>query len=226
MSATSNPRTSSWAGIPELKFAITAAEPLRYAAVPTLRFAVGIEAPEAQEIRSVLLDVQIQIAARQRGYGATEEELLRDLFGAADRWGSTLRTLPWVRTTVVVPPFECSTEAEVLVPCSYDLEVSGARYLAGLTDGTVPLEFMFSGSVFFATPDGRLQMARIATDCEATYQLPVATWRAAMDRHFPDSAWVRISRERFEALSAYRARHAFASWDAAFDELLKGRGSD
>jgi hypothetical protein len=125
-----------------------------------------------------------------------------------------------------VPPFEGSTEAEVLVPCSYDLEVAGARYLAGLTDGTVPLEFLFSGSVFFATPDGRLQMARIATDCEAGYELPIAAWRGAMDRHFPEGAWVRISRDRFQALSAYKARHAFASWDAAFDELLQGRRRD
>lgn len=207
--------------IPELAFAVERAAALAHAAVPTLGFTLGISA--GRPIRSILLDVQIQIAARARGYSRAEEDRLQELFGAPERWSATLRTLPWTRTTVVAPAFTGQTEVELRVPCSYDLEVAGARYLSGLGDGTVPLEFLFSGSVFFATPDGALQITRIGSDCEAGFQLPVAVWREAMDRHFPGSAWLRLSREHFQALSAYRARRALAGWDETIDALL-GQG--
>lgn len=206
--------------VPELRFAVRSAGPLEYAAAPTLKFTLAIEAPAGQAIRSVLLDVQIQIAARQRGYGAETQERLLELFGTPERWSSTLRTLPWLRTTLVVPPFSGSTTAELTVPCTYDLEVAAARYLAALVDGEIPLELMLSGSLFYAAPDGRLQVARIPWDHEVAYRLPVAAWRAVMDAHFPNSAWLRIDRAHHERLCAYKARHAFESWEATIDSLL------
>ena len=223
MSATSHapaarPGTAGLA--PELRFAVRSAEPLEYAAVPTLRFALGIDAPGQVVIRSVLLDVQIQIAARQRGYGTEAQERLLELFGSADRWSTTLRTLSWHRATVIVPPFTGSTTVDVRVACTYDLEVAASRYLSALADGEIPLEFLLSGSVFWAAPDGRLQIARIPWDHEVAYRMPVAVWRAAMDAHFPGSAWLRLERDRYGRLCAYKARHAFASWEAAIDSLL------
>jgi hypothetical protein len=53
--------------------------------------------------------------------------------------------------------------------------------------------------------------------------MPVSVWRQAMDRHFPNTAWLRLGRESFDRLTAYKARHAFVSWDAAIDSLLEGR---
>lgn len=210
---------------PELRFAVRSAEPLEYAAVPTLKFALAIEAPGETAIRSVLLDVQIQIAARQRGYSAWAQERLLELFGTPDRWSTTLRTLPWLRATLIVPPFTGDATADLTVPCTYDLEVTAARYLAALEDGEIPLEFMLSGSVFYASSDGRLQMARIPWDHEIAYRLPVAVWRATMDAHFPGSAWLRLDRASYERLCAYKARHAFATWGAAFDALLAPRSA-
>ncbi len=208
---------------PELRFAVRSAQPLEYAAVPTLKFALFIEAPGGEAVRSVLLDVQIQIAARRRGYPAAAQAGLLDLFGTPDRWSTTLRTLPWLRTTLVVPPFTGDATVDLTVPCTYDLEVSSARYLAALEDGEIPLEFMLSGSVFYAPPDGRLQMARIPWDHEVAYRLPVAVWRATMDAHFPGSAWLRLDRESYERLCAYKARHAFETWEATIDSLLGPR---
>jgi hypothetical protein len=210
--------------IPALRFEVRGASSLDYAAVPTIAFALAIEAPGGHQIRSLLLDVQIQIAARQRGYTTREQELLLELFGTAERWRETLRTLPWTRTTLVVPPFTGSTVAEVPVACSYDLEVTAARYLAALRDdgdGEVPLELLLSGTVFFATATGALQATRIAWDHELDYRMPVAVWREAIERHFPNSAWLRLNREQFERLWAYRSRHALASWDATVDALLE-----
>jgi len=220
VSAIEHARTAAWGAIPELRFDVPSATALEYAATPTLKFALRIEALSGQPIRSILLDVQIQIAARQRGYEPAVQERLLELFGLPERWGTTLRTLPWLRTTVVVPAFSEATVVDLLVPCTYDLEVTAARYLAALQDGVVPLEFLLSGSVFFSTPQGALQTARIAWDHEVAYRLPVAVWKETMARHFPHSAWLRLGSDSFDRLCAYKARHAFESWDATIDSLL------
>ncbi len=195
------------------------ARSLEPAAIPTLEFELGIDAA-GQPIRSILLDIQIQIAARLREYSPPAQERLLELFGSPERWGTTLRTLPWMRTTVVVPPFVDHTIAQLQIPASYDLEVTAARYFAALEDGEIPLEFLFSGSVFFSSPEGLLQTARIGWDRELDYRLPVSVWRRAIDRHFPNSAWLRLGRQQFERLCAYKARHAFTSWDDALAALL------
>ena len=68
-------------------------------------FALSIERAGGGPVRSILLDTQIQIAARRRPYGEAEQAQLVELFGTPERWGTTLRTLLWTRTTLVVPPF-------------------------------------------------------------------------------------------------------------------------
>ncbi len=206
--------------IPELRFAVEGAAAVPYAAVPTLAFALRIEAPGGHSIRSVLLDVQIQIAARQRGYEPEVQERLLELFGLPERWGSTLRTLPWLRTTAVVPPFTGESVVSLEVPCTYDLEITAARYFAALRDGLIPLEFLFSGTVFYLAADGALQTSRIAWENEVDHRLPVAVWKQTLERHFRDVAWLRLQANTFDRLCRYKARHAFESWEAAVEALL------
>lgn len=209
--------------VPALAFAVQGAQTMRHAAAPTLSFALRVDRSGGGTVRAILLDVQIQIAARRRRYDAGEQERLYELFGAPEGWSSTLRTLLWTRTTVVVPPFENDTVVEVPVACSYDLEVAASRYFDALADGVVPLELLFSGSVFYTGPDGALQTARLPWEHEATYRLPVAVWKETMERHFPGSAWLRLQRESYDRLRDYRARHGLASWEQTVDALLQGR---
>lgn len=208
--------------IAELDFRIEDAESQEYAAVPTIVFRLRVESRGGHAIRSALLDSQIQIAARGRGYDAADQEGLADLFGSPERWGTTLRTIPWARTTRVVPGFEQSTVVDLPVACTYDLEVIASRYFAGLRDGEVPLEFLFSGTVFYSGAAGGLQTARISWQKEATYPLPVAVWRQTMERHFPATAWLRVSNETYERLSAERARRGDADFEATLGALLEG----
>jgi hypothetical protein len=208
---------------PELRFAVERVEALQPAAAPTLRFTLAIDAGGAA-VRSIVLGVQVQIAARRRRYEPHEQRSLADLFGTPERWGETLRTLPWTRATVVVPPFEDATAAQLDVPVTYDFEVAAARYLAGLRGGEVPLELLFSGTVFHAAADGRLLASRIAWDREAACALPVRVWREAIDQHFPGSAWIRLDRAAFDRLAEFRARRVLPSWEAALDALLDGQG--
>jgi Family of unknown function (DUF6084) len=204
---------------PQLGFTVLGCEPLAHAATPTLRFSLAIDAGGAK-VRSVMLEVQVRIAATQRGYSDAEQAGLGDLFGAPHQFKDTLRGLLWTHATVVVAPFDGTTVVDVPVACTYDFEVIATKYLAGLQDGEIPLELLFSGTVFYAGVDGALQINRISWNADASYRLPVGVWRETMDRYFPDSAWLRLDRPTFERLVAFRAKRALIGWEAVIDTLL------
>jgi hypothetical protein len=216
MTATPSPPAAA-----ELAFSVEGAEGVQHSALPMVRFALRVTAPEGRAIRSVLLDTQIQIAARRRSYDAAAEEKLFELFGAPADWGVTLRTLPWTRITIVVPPFTGSTVADVDVPCSYDLHVAASRYFDALDGGDVPLEFLFSGTVFASGPGGLLQATRISWESDAEYRFPVGLWQDTMERYFRGTAWLRLRKDAFDRLAAYKSREALATWEDAIDSLLE-----
>jgi hypothetical protein len=206
---------------PELEFEIRDGGVLQHAAVPTLRFVVGIgTVGAAAQVRSVALNVEVRIAATRRRYAEPERGKLVDLFGPSEEWGRNLKTLHWTNLTVQVPAFTGTTDVELPITCTYDLEVSASRYFDALEDGEVPLEFLFSGTVFYAGADGRLQVGRIGWDKDCSYRLPVQAWRDMIDRYFPDSAWLRLRRAEFDRLAAYKARHTLLSWEQVVDRLL------
>jgi hypothetical protein len=198
---------------------VEGAQAVRYAAVPTLRFTLRVDSGGAA-IRSLMLNVQLRIAANERGYDEAEQGRLRELFGTADRWATTLRGLLWTHTTLVISPFQGETVVDLDVPCTYDFDVTASKYLAGLVDGEVPLELLFSGTVFHRDDAGTLSVSRIPWDREAPYRMPVAVWRQTMAYHFGDDAWLRVDRETFDRLAAYKARHTLLSWEVALGALL------
>jgi Family of unknown function (DUF6084) len=204
--------------VPQLRFEVEGAERVEHAAVPTVAFALGIASE--RPVRSVLLDVQLQIAARRRPYGSAAHERLFELFGPVEQWGASLRTLLWTRATLVVPPFTGSTVVQLPIACSYDLDVAASRYFDALEDGEVPLEFLFSGTVFYGAP---LQAARISWESEAAYRMPVALWRETMDRYFNGTAWLRLPKPSLDRLAAHKSRHALATWEDVVDSLLPER---
>ena len=208
-------------GAPALTFAVESAEAVRFAAAPTISFSLRVGADAA--VRSLMLSAQIRIAAPARGYDPETAERLTDLFGDPADWGRTLRSLLWANTTLLVPPFTGETTVELPVACTYDFEVASAKYLHALGDGDVPLEFLFSGTLFYTGAHGGLQTARISWESEASFRMPVEVWRQAVDHHFPSSAWLRVHRDVFERLAAYRARRTLPTWDAVLEELLEGR---
>ncbi len=119
----------------DLAFGVRGAAPVRHAAAPTLGFELEISTRSPLQIQSVNLQVQVQIAARRRSYAKAEEAQLAELFGEPHRWSDTLRTLLWLQTTQVVPAFTGATVIELRVPCTYDFEVSAAKYMAALREG-------------------------------------------------------------------------------------------
>jgi hypothetical protein len=207
--------------VPDLDFRVEGAEVLEYAAVPSLLFKLRVENLEEEPIRSVSLNTQVRIAATQRHYDTAEQERLLEVFGEPHRWGNTLRSLLWTHTTLQVPSFSGSTVVDMPVPCTYDLDVVAAKYFYALEDGEVPLELLFSGTVFYAGEDGRLQIARISWEREAEYRMPVRLWKEMMERYFPNSAWIRLHKDAFDQLYDYKVRMGLPTWEAAVEALLR-----
>lgn len=130
-----------------------------------------------------------------------------------------MRSLLWTHTNVQIPPFSGSTVTDMPVMCTYDLEVAAAKYFHSLKDGEVPLEFLFTGTVFY-TENGRLQTARISWEKEADYRLPVRLWKEMMHHYFPNSAWIRLQKDAFDRLYDYKVRRGFPTWESAVEALL------
>ena len=188
--------------------------------VPLLHFHLEVSNTPAEEpIQSVVLQAQIQLQSNRRAYDGTEQERLADLFGAPERWGQTLRTRLWTHAHVVVPGFTGRTTVALPVPCTFDLNVAATKYFYALQAGDIPLLFLFSGTVFYMLPDGRVQAA-VSWNAEAAYRMPVETWTGLMEHHYPDSAWLYLQRDVFERLYAYRRHHGLTSWEDALLRLL------
>ncbi len=41
-----------------------------------------------------------------------------------------------------------------------------------------------------------------------------------MDHYYPNSAWLRLRRDAFERLHAYKRSHGLATWEEAIESLL------
>ena len=207
--------------MPDLDFSIEGAEVEEFAAVPSLSFKLRIENLEDEPIRSVALNTQVRIAARQRHYDSVEQDRLRELFGEPSVWGNTLRSLLWTHNVLQVPRFSGSTVVGMPVTCTYDLEVVASKYFYALEGGEVPLEFLFSGTVFYAAEGGLLQTARISWEKEAEFRMPVRLWKEMMDHYFPNSAYVRLRKDVFDELLDYKVRNGLPTWEAAVESLLR-----
>jgi len=207
--------------VPNLSFQVDAAEAVAFAASPQLVFKLRITNANAEEpIQSIALRCQIQIQATQRKYAVEEQKRLLDLFGVPERWSRTLRSMLWTHASVMVPPFIGSTVVELPVPCTFDFNVAATKYFAALEDGEVPLELMFSGTVFYQPLGLNLQVEQIPWDRESKYRLPVNTWREMMDLYYPNSAWLCLRRDVFERLSQYKMDRGILTWEQALESLL------
>ncbi len=204
----------------ELVFDCVGAKPDKYAVVPSMSLVLRIAETTGQRVDAIALRCQIRIEPARRRYSAEEAERLNDLFGDTARWGDTLKPMQLTTVATMVPGFAGSTEIDLPVPFTYDLEIGSTRYFTGLEGGDIPLLLLFSGTVF-SSVDGRLQIQQVPWSKEAHFRLPLALWREAIEAHFPDSAWIKMSRSTLSELLAFKSRHALPTWDATLAALLK-----
>lgn len=213
--------------MPDLSFEVIGAEAAAYSVLPMLIFKMRIaNASEEERIHNVNLKCQIMLSVTKRRYTAEEKAKLRELFGEPERWGETLRTFLWTNVTTVVPRFSGSTIVDLPVPCSYDFEVVSVKYFDALENGDIPLTFLFSGTIFYEGESGNLQIAQISWSKEATYRLPVALWREAIESSFPNSAWIRLRKDVFDDLHKYKIKHGLPTWEEVFTRLLRASSEE
>jgi uncharacterized protein DUF6084 len=207
--------------MPELSFKVEQASVVPFAASPTIAFQLHVaNAPADQAIHTIALNCQIQIEVTRRRYIPEEQEQMLDLFGEPDRWSQTLRSLLWTNVSAVLPGFRGSTQADIRVPCTFDFNVAATKYFAGLAGGDVPLNMMFSGTVFYADAEGLLQVAPISWDQEARFRLPVQVWRDMMDAYYPNGAWLHVRRDVFDRLYRYKMQRGIPTWEQALESVL------
>jgi hypothetical protein len=203
----------------ELVFDCVGARADRYAVVPSMILTLRISETSGQRVEAIALRCQIRIEPARRRYSDAEAERLSDLFGETQRWAETLKPVQFTTVALMVPGFTGSTEVDLPIPLTYDMEIGATRYFAGLEDGEVPLLLLFSGTVF-GTSDGRLSVQQVPWSKEASYRLPVAVWREAIDAHFPNSAWIKISNSTLDELLRFKTRAALPTWEATLLALL------
>jgi hypothetical protein len=210
--------------VPDLSFQVEKAAPLAYAAAPQLLFTLRIteaESPSPTPIQSILLRCQIRIEPLRRRYEREDPERFRNLFGDRGDWGRTMQSMLWSHAQVVVPPFCGTVAVDLPVPCTYDFNVAATQYFAGLEDGEVPLNLLFSGSIFYEAEGRGLQVVQIPWDRECRHRLPVSVWKEMMDQYYPNRVWLALGRDLFERLSQYKSRRGLPTWEHALGELLE-----
>jgi hypothetical protein len=193
--------------------------PQEHAAAPHLLFRLRIDESSGATVHALALRAQVRIEPARRGYDEAERAGLADLFGSADRYPETLKPFLWTHASTLVQGFRGGTEVDLPMACSYDLEVSGAKYLHALRDGAVPLLLLFSGTVFTRGETG-FSVEQVPWSLEARCPLPVAVWRRLMDLYFPGAGWVRMDRDTIAALARFRSERGLTSWEETVAALL------
>jgi len=196
------------------------AEP--YAAAPQLTARLRIMESTGQTIHAIALRCQVRIEPQRRRYEEADESGLRALFGERDRWAETLKPFLWMQSNAMVQGFSEITEVDLPLPCTYDFEVTGSRYLHAVTEGTVPLALLFSGTVFTKGATG-FGVEQVPWDCEASYALPVSVWQQMIESYYPNTGWIRLDHDVLTSLADFRSSQGLTTWEETLQTLLAAR---
>jgi hypothetical protein len=79
---------------------------------------------------------------------------------------------------------------------------------------------MFSGTIFYESDDGTLQVTQILWDKEADYRLPIRVWQEMMDHYYPNCAWLSVRRDIFDRLYQYKVQQGMPTWEQVLESLL------
>lgn len=204
----------------DLVFDVVDAAADRFAAYPSITVRLRITETSGERVEAIALRCQVRIEPHLRRYSAGEAEGLHDLFGDTGRWADTVKPMQFATVATMVPGFAGATTHPLPLPFPYDLEVAATKYFSALEDGVIPLLLLYSGTVF-GLRDGQLSVQQLPWSKESSFPLPVAVWRAAVDLHYPDSAWFQVRRDTMAALRRFKSRNALPTWDATLTALLE-----
>ena len=192
----------------------------RYAATPNLLARLRIEETTGEVVHAVALRAR---CGSSRSAAATTTPRSRrccDLFGGRGRFADTLRPFLWMHTSTVPRASPARRRSTLPLPCSYDFEVPAdvpARAAATARSRWC------SCSAARCSPAGppASRSSRSRGTARRRYRLPVAVWRALMDRALPghrvDPGPAGTPSTRWRATSR---RAGCTSWDDVVSALL------
>lgn len=207
----------------EVTFAVLDVAPEPYAVSPALTAQIAVVADDP--VHAIALRCQVRIEPLRRQYRDDEAAGLTDMFGPRERWANTQRTFLWQHTAAMVQGFTGSTQVALPLECTYDFEVTGAKYLHALREGAIPLQFLFSGTIFrppLANGQRGFAVQQVPWDQEAQYDLPVSVWHDLIHQHYPNTGWVRLGHDTVTALTSYKSERGMLDIDEAVTSLLAG----
>lgn len=203
----------------DVTFAVLDVAPEPYAVTPVLTARIGVVATGDDSVHAIALRCQVRIEPLRRSYTDDEAAGLLDLFGPRERWATTQRTFLWQHCTTLVPGFTGTSQVTLPLDCTYDFEVAAAKYLHALHDGSVPLQFLFSGTIFVNSERG-FSVQQVSWECDDRYDMPASIWRDLMAQHYPNTGWVRLSHDTMAELAAYKSARGLLGFDDAIGALL------
>jgi hypothetical protein len=131
-----------------------------------------------------------------------------------------MKSMLWTHADTVVSPFTGETTVNLPVNCTFDFNIAATKYFAGLEGGEIPLLFLFSGTIFYQNEFGALQISQISWNKESNFSLPASIWHKMMEAYYPNSNWLRLERETFERLLAFKTKHGIPTWEQVLEKLL------
>jgi hypothetical protein len=206
---------------PQVTFEVLGAAHEPFAAQPTLRFEMGVSEPSGRDIYAISVSAQINFDPARRQYDAATRESLFEIFGAPERWPSTTRSFLWTHASTIVHSFNDAITFGLEVPCTADLEVVAARYVAALPDGEVPLTMHFTGRILYEGPQRQVQVVHLPWTTSASYQMPISVWRNMMKHHHGESGFVLVHNDTLKALTKRKRACGLHSYDAVVLDLLE-----
>ena len=214
--------------MPDLNFHVESADPVPFAAVPTLAFKLRVAEAVANgaaptSIHAVALRCQIRIEPTRRHYESGEQDALIEVFGRPSDWSRSLRSMLWTHASVIVPAFTSSTTVDLPVPCTFDFNIAATKYFAAIEDGDVPISFYFSGTVFYRGVNAPVQAGHVSWEKEATHRMPIKVWLDMMDAYYPNTSWLCLQRDAFNRLLAYKTQHGIPTFEQTLITLLDRR---
>jgi hypothetical protein len=206
--------------MPDLNFEIESVAPQPYAVAPLLNFKLRVGNATGEPVHTVILRCQVMLEVMRRRYSFEEQDQLLDLFGEPEQWDRTLRNMLWTNVSVTISSFSDATVVDLPIHCTFDFNVAATKYFAGLEEGEVPLLMLFSGTVFYMSGSGALQVTQIPWERETRYRLPVRAWREMMDMYYPNIAWLSLQRGAFERLYRYKMRRGIPTFEQALERAV------
>ena len=100
--------------------------------------------------------------------------------------------------------------------------MGSAKYFHAVKDEMCRYAFSSAAQYFIRLLTGRCRLSRSAGRKKRDFAFR-KVWHEMMDHYYPNSAWLRLGRDAFERLYAYKRRHGLVTWEEAIESLIAAR---